>query len=140
MSVPPMLVRRQWEPHRKSRHRLLWSSMVVAAIVLLSGCAGSSGSTMPPAANSSTAAALDAAAVSADTSVPELLRFAATTVDGQQFDGRQLAGKPALVWFWASWCPICAGQAPLMKLLRKDLDGTGVQVVTIAGLGGSTAD
>jgi thiol-disulfide isomerase/thioredoxin len=34
------------------------------------------------------------------------------TVDGKQFSGASLAGKPVVMWFWAPWCPICQGEAP----------------------------
>jgi thiol-disulfide isomerase/thioredoxin len=43
---------------------------------------------------------------------PEALRFSATTVDGQDFSGESLAGKPAVLWFWAAWCAICQREAP----------------------------
>lgn len=31
--------------------------------------------------------------------VPEQLRFTATTLDGTEFSGERLAGKPAVLWF-----------------------------------------
>lgn len=42
--------------------------------------------------------------------VPAILGFSADTVDGDGFDGASLAGKPAVLWFWAPWCPTCRGQ------------------------------
>lgn len=42
----------------------------------------------------------------------EQLQFTAKTVDGQDFSGQSLAGKPAVLWFWAPWCPTCQGEAP----------------------------
>lgn len=44
--------------------------------------------------------------------VPEELKFTANTLDGKKFAGQELAGKPAVLWFWAPWCPICQGEAP----------------------------
>ncbi|MDH2393959.1 redoxin family protein, partial [Streptomyces sp. HNM0663] len=32
-------------------------------------------------------------------------------MDGKPFDAKTLAGKPAVLWFWAPWCPTCKGQA-----------------------------
>ena len=39
----------------------------------------------------------------------------ATTVDGKAFDLSQFEGKPALIYFWASWCSIC-------KAMRHSID------------------
>jgi thiol-disulfide isomerase/thioredoxin len=33
------------------------------------------------------------------------LHFTGTTLSGAPFDGTTLQGKPAVMWFWASWCP-----------------------------------
>ena len=43
-------------------------------------------------------------------SVPKILDFSAETVAGDAFKGASLAGKPAVLWFWAPWCPTCRGQ------------------------------
>jgi thiol-disulfide isomerase/thioredoxin len=48
---------------------------------------------------------------SAPVAVPEKLRFTAKTLDGAGFDAASLAGKPAVLWFWAPWCPKCRGEA-----------------------------
>ena len=53
--------------------------------------------------------------------VPELLRFNAKTVDGKDFSGASLAGKPALLWFWAPWCSNCQAEAPTMAEAAKSL-------------------
>lgn len=64
---------------------------------------------------------------------PELLRFDAKTVDGQAFDGRSLAGKPVVFWFWAPWCPKCASEAPNLAALDDEF-GDRVHFVGIASL------
>lgn len=41
-----------------------------------------------------------------------LLNFTAKTIDGADFAGSSLAGKKAVLWFWAPWCPTCQKEAP----------------------------
>lgn len=50
-----------------------------------------------------------------------------TRLDGQPFDLRMLAGTPAVVYFWASWCPVCG-------TIRGNLDGllASVPGITVA--------
>ncbi|HEU4361749.1 MAG TPA: protein disulfide oxidoreductase [Mycobacterium sp.] len=45
-------------------------------------------------------------------SVPAQLQFTAETLDGHSFSGDSLLGKPAVLWFWAPWCPACQREAP----------------------------
>ncbi|MEO6512312.1 MAG: redoxin family protein, partial [Nocardioides sp.] len=47
--------------------------------------------------------------------VPAVLQFTGTQVGGAPFDGASLAGKPAVVWFWAPWCPVCKSQIPQVQ-------------------------
>lgn len=61
--------------------------------------------------------------------VPEKLRFTARTIDGKDFSGASLAGKPALLWFWAPWCSNCQAEAPTMAEAAKS---SGVQFVGVA--------
>ena len=65
--------------------------------------------------------------------VAETLDFTGTTVDGEPFDGASLAGKPAVIWFWAPWCPTCKGQTPNISALAEEYAGE-VNVVGVAGL------
>jgi thiol-disulfide isomerase/thioredoxin len=61
------------------------------------------------------------------------LRFIAKTLDGHDFHGQSLLGKPAVLWFWAPWCPICQGEAPMVG--RAAAAHPGVTFVGVAGLG-----
>jgi thiol-disulfide isomerase/thioredoxin len=40
------------------------------------------------------------------------LVFTGTTLSGAPFNGASLQGKPAVLWFWAPWCPFCNAEAP----------------------------
>jgi thiol-disulfide isomerase/thioredoxin len=61
------------------------------------------------------------------------LDFTATTLDGATFEGATLVGKPALLWFWAPWCPTCAGQADHVSEVADTYAGK-VNVVGVGGL------
>ena len=61
------------------------------------------------------------------------LEFTATTMDGKAFDGRSLAGKPVVLWFWAPWCPVCLQQAPGVRAAAERY-GDRVSIVGVAGL------
>ena len=104
-----------------------WRSAVVVlgSVLLLAGCgaeqqdAGGDGTpTSAPQATTTTSAPADDAPPSETATqppapvVPEQLRFTAKTVDGKDFSGESLAGKPAVLWFWAPWCPNCQAEAP----------------------------
>lgn len=61
------------------------------------------------------------------------LAFTSETLDGGTFDGEQLAGEPAVLWFWAPWCPTCRAQAGGVSALAQKYDGE-VAVVGVGGL------
>ncbi|MGB3829076.1 MAG: redoxin family protein [Ornithinimicrobium sp.] len=63
------------------------------------------------------------------------LNFTATTLEGTTFSGADLAGKPAVLWFWAPWCPTCRAQAPAVSDLAEQYDGQ----VSVVGVGGAAA-
>ena len=62
---------------------------------------------------------------------PKLLQFSAKTLDDKEFSGQSLLGKPAVLWFWAPWCPRCQGEAPHVGALARDNAGK----VTFVGVG-----
>jgi thiol-disulfide isomerase/thioredoxin len=77
--------------------------MLAIAVVLIAGCASA-----PVTARSGS----DTRTALQNVGVVTQLQFAAKTVDGKDFFGQSLAGKPAVLWFWAPWCPICQREAP----------------------------
>ncbi|HSO83619.1 protein disulfide oxidoreductase [Thiocapsa sp.] len=42
------------------------------------------------------------------------------TLDGQAFDLAALAGRPVLVHFWASWCPVCGLMDGAVAAIAED--------------------
>ncbi|MDG4829226.1 redoxin domain-containing protein [Solwaraspora sp. WMMD1047] len=99
--------------------RLSWLFLV--AVLAVAGCGGSGGT---PSTD---------ADWPAGTPAGPPLEFTATTVDGEPFDGRSLAGKPAVLWFWAPWCPVCLQQAPGVREAFEQY-GDQVAIVGVAGL------
>ncbi len=53
------------------------------------------------------------------------------TLDGRPFSEKQLAGKPAVVLYWASWGSQSVDELKALAKLEKDLGGK-VQVLTIS--------
>jgi thiol-disulfide isomerase/thioredoxin len=43
----------------------------------------------------------------------------ATLIDGTAFDTATLKGKPLLINFWGTWCPVCAQEASNIEALSK---------------------
>ena len=119
---------------------------VFAAVALLAGCADDPAPRAAPpatsdAAKSSATGPAPSAVVStgsATGAVPSTLAFTARTVTGAEFNGATLAGRPAVLWFWAPWCPTCAGQAKGVKATAEQLAGK-VNVVGVGGLDDETA-
>ena len=46
-----------------------------------------------------------------------------TTLDGEQFSSASLAGRPAVINVWASWCAPCVTEHPLLLDLARDHAG-----------------
>ncbi len=95
------------------------SVLVLSAGLVLAGCgddqsaAGGGTPTSTPAGTTTETTETSATATAeAPKAVPEQLRFTAKTVDGKEFSGESLAGKAAVLWFWAPWCPNCQAEAP----------------------------
>ena len=52
--------------------------------------------------------------------------------DGGQLDFATLRGKPLLVNFWATWCPPCIEELPMLDRFFADQAANGWQVVGLA--------
>ncbi|GIE87705.1 TlpA family protein disulfide reductase [Actinoplanes regularis] len=109
-----------------SRRVLLTLPLAMA----VAGCASSpSATTAQPAAASSS---------SGSGPIPETLRFSGTTLDGAKFDAAQLAGKPAVLWFWAPWCATCASEAQSVRDFHDEYAGR-LTFLGVAGMGTTEA-
>ncbi|MFC4019296.1 redoxin domain-containing protein [Micromonospora sp. GCM10011542] len=122
--------------------------LLTTAVLALTACGGAE---QPPAASSdataastgsarpstTTAASPEATGATA-TALPETISFSARTIDGATFAGSSLAGKPAVLWFWAAWCSRCRGVADEVAAVQRDNAGR-VNLVGVAGLGSGDA-
>jgi thiol-disulfide isomerase/thioredoxin len=59
----------------------------------------------------------------------------AALLNGQVFDLAAWRGEPLLVYFWASWCPVCRLEQGAIAALVRDQ-----RVVTVAMQSGSSAE
>ncbi|GFH37875.1 redoxin family protein [Streptomyces pacificus] len=127
------------------RVRTLLPTALAATLLTLAGCGAEGGSGTGgdtgavPSATPSTAppAASDGGGTGGD-GAPEALRFTGTTVDGEPFDAKTLAGRPAVLWFWAPWCSTCKAQAAETARVAAEYTGK-ANVVGVAGLDGNAA-
>jgi thiol-disulfide isomerase/thioredoxin len=59
--------------------------------------------------------------------LPEL-----TLLDGRMLRQADLAGQVVVVYWWASWCPYCALQSPLIDRLQRGHAARGLRVVGLS--------
>jgi thiol-disulfide isomerase/thioredoxin len=98
------------------RARRALAALAAAGVLILTGCGGTESSGQPAGSDRGAAAAPG-------------LDFTVATLDGGTFDGDSLKGKPAVLWFWAPWCPTCQAEAPtIAQAARTD----GVRFVGVA--------
>ena len=69
--------------------------------------------------------------VSQDLRGRPLASFESQTLDGQPFSSRDLVGKPVIVNFFASWCPVCSMELKDLQALQPDLRQRGVSVIEV---------
>ncbi|OYY57902.1 MAG: hypothetical protein B7Y50_14420 [Hydrogenophilales bacterium 28-61-11] len=55
-----------------------------------------------------------------------------TLPDGRPLSSEALKGKVVLVNFWASWCPYCRKEKPVIDAFWKETRGRGFEVISIS--------
>ncbi len=114
------------------------AALVCALALLLAACGtdteeASSAGTDTTASSATVAPAESPSGGGDDAEVPAVLDFRSETVDGEAFDGTELAGTPTVFWFWAPWCPTCRAQISGVGALAAD-HGADVDVVGVGSL------
>lgn len=110
---------------------------LAAAAIAVAGCSDDGLAQAVPSSTAGSPAATEAPTQQSPAGSPaaldERLRFTAQTVDGGSFDGASLAGKPAVLWFWAPWCPKCRAEADGVAEIAR-ANGDAVTFVGVAAL------
>jgi peroxiredoxin len=117
-------------------------AIATAAALTLAACSASASGSGAMVNATSAGSAHGAAAASAspsaepqwaDPSAPKIFKFMATDlVTGKPVDGTTLIGKDVVLWFWASWCPVCNAEAGAMVNAMPSFP-LGVTVLGVAG-------
>ena len=58
-------------------------------------------------------------------------RFTAKTLDGEKFNNESVKGKVVLLEFWATWCPYCRREQPIVDDLTSEFKDKGLIVLAI---------
>lgn len=58
--------------------------------------------------------------------------FDSLLLDGRTLKGEQLAGKPLLVVFWATWCPVCRKELPQLEQIYRRHKGRGLEILAVS--------
>jgi peroxiredoxin len=75
----------------------------------------------------------DATAAVTEPTVPEVLpRFELKDRDGKIRTLADWKGQPLVVNYWATWCPPCVREIPLLSQLRRDHQAQKLEVIGIA--------
>ena len=110
--------------------------IVVASVcaLALAACANSDSSTETMISQTAVESSQPSAPQEwANPEAPDALKFLTTDlVTGETIDGTTLMYEDVVLWFWASWCPVCAAESGALVEAAKQFP-EGVKMIGIAG-------
>jgi peroxiredoxin len=104
---------------------LLASAAFVLLVLPLTGSGGAD----PYAMEAVTAPPIRPGSIQAGVAAP---RFTLTSLEGETISLRDYRGRPVLVNFWASWCPPCREEFPVLSAAREAHADEGLEILGIA--------
>ncbi|MGZ8576299.1 MAG: TlpA family protein disulfide reductase [Actinomycetota bacterium] len=128
--------RRREQERQAARQRVLWIGVgalvlvaIIAAMVLGGGGEASDGFAGPAAAD---AVSIDRASGSQLTVGEQVPVFSAPGLDGNVVSWDDYRGAPTVLIVWASWCPHCQAELPVLVPVAQAREGIEVVSVTTA--------
>lgn len=113
-----------------------WKTATVLAVVVIAGAflVGRLSNHRKPEISTAQAASRDvvSSAAKRGTEVGNLApEFQLARMDGSKLSLGDLRGQPAVLVFWAAWCPFCKEEAPHVNKLTSEYEARGVRVFGI---------
>lgn len=103
---------------------LIWAgAVVIAAGFFWSGCGGQ---------ETSQTSGGGSAAEQVQPTVDASERFVLDDVFSRKRKWSEFIGKPLVINFWATWCPPCRMEMPVLKALYKEYHPRGLEIVGIS--------
>jgi thiol-disulfide isomerase/thioredoxin len=130
--------RRQAERQAEQRRRLVVAlggvaliAVVVVFVVVLMSPSGGNGAAPSALGEVTVQGSPRSTTLQAGETVPA---FTAPELAGDTLHWTSYAGAPAVLSVWASWCPHCQAELPVLDRVMKDYSGVGfVTIVTAIG-------
>lgn len=115
------------------------SIVAVSLLLLLSACSGQADGATPAAEASPLPAVTPA--ISQGTQVGNMAPdFHLNNLEGKPVSLSELRGKVVLINFWATWCPFCRAERPVLQQIYNDWQSKGLVVLTIDIIGSTPSE
>ena len=66
--------------------------------------------------------------------------FSLQTLDGKPFRLSEMAGRPVLINYWATWCIPCKVELPILEKLHQEYQQKGLYIVSVNAIDQDSVD